>query len=71
MNQIVHDFEEKTGKRPDTRYCQFASGYCSPVLSLTIDDAYVRNNTPIVREQLTKAGIRLAHMLDQTVGNIK
>jgi hypothetical protein len=31
---------------------------------LRIDRAYVEANTPIVREQLLKAGIRLAHLLD-------
>jgi hypothetical protein len=29
-----------------------------------IDVAYVGANTPIVREQLQKAAIRLAHLLD-------
>jgi hypothetical protein len=31
---------------------------------VTIDAAYIVVNTPIVREQLQKAGVRLAHMLD-------
>jgi hypothetical protein len=29
-----------------------------------IDAAYVAVNTPIVRQQLQKAGVRLAHLLD-------
>jgi hypothetical protein len=35
-----------------------------PSGKVTIDAAYVAVNTPIVREQLQKAGVRLAHMLD-------
>jgi hypothetical protein len=34
-----------------------------------IDAAYVETNTPIVREQLQKAGVRLAHVLDAALGN--
>jgi hypothetical protein len=34
----------------------------------TIDAAYVAVNTPIVREQLQKAGVRLAHLLDAALG---
>ena len=33
-----------------------------------VDAAYVEANTPIVREQLQKAGVRLAHMLDAALG---
>jgi hypothetical protein len=35
-----------------------------PAGKVTIDAAYVGANTPIVSEQLQKAGVRLAHMLD-------
>jgi hypothetical protein len=35
---------------------------------VTIDANYVQANTPIVREQLQKAGVRLAHMLDGALG---
>jgi len=35
---------------------------------LNIDAAYVAVNTRIVREQLEKAGVRLAHMLDAALG---
>jgi hypothetical protein len=38
--------------------CEHQSG------KVTIDAAYVVANTPIVREQLQKAGVRLAHLLD-------
>jgi hypothetical protein len=33
-----------------------------------IDAAYVEANTPIVREQLQEAGVRLAHLLDAALG---
>jgi hypothetical protein len=33
-----------------------------------IDAAYVEANTPIIREQLQKAGVRRAHMLDAALG---
>jgi hypothetical protein len=33
-----------------------------------IDATYVEANTPIVREQLQKAGVRLAHILDAALG---
>jgi hypothetical protein len=32
-----------------------------------IDDAYIAANVPVVREQLVKAGIRLAHALDEAL----
>jgi hypothetical protein len=31
---------------------------------MRLDAAYIQANAPIVREQLQKAGVRLAHMLD-------
>jgi hypothetical protein len=34
---------------------------------VAIDAAYVGANTPI-REQLRKSGVRLAHLLDATLG---
>jgi hypothetical protein len=33
-----------------------------------IDAAYIQANAPIVREQLQKAGVRLAHLLDAALG---
>jgi hypothetical protein len=32
-----------------------------------VDAAYLEANTPIVREQLHKAGVRLAHLLDSVL----
>jgi hypothetical protein len=33
-----------------------------------IDAAYVLANAPIIREQLQKSGVRLAHLLDAALG---
>jgi hypothetical protein len=35
---------------------------------VTIDAAYVVTCAPIIREQLQKAGVRLAHLLDAASG---
>jgi hypothetical protein len=35
---------------------------------VTIDAGYVAANAPVVREQLQKEGVRLAHMLDNALG---
>lgn len=51
-----------------THYCLLTSTSCQPTVSaLKIDDAYIAANVPVVREQLAKAGIRLAHLLDQAL----
>jgi hypothetical protein len=34
---------------------------------VTLDAAYLEANGPIIREQLKKAGVRLAHVLDQAL----
>jgi nuclease S1 len=36
---------------------------------LTVDAAYLDTNKPVVKEQLQKAGVRLAHLLDTAFGN--
>jgi hypothetical protein len=52
-----------------TKYCTRQGASCDkPVGKVTIDAAYIAANTPIVREQLQKAGVRLAHMLDTAWG---
>ena len=52
-----------------TKYCIRQGASCDqPAGKVTIDAAYVAANTPIVREQLQKAGARLAHMLDAALG---
>ena len=57
-------------ERPQTKYCiqQGASCELPSPAKVKIDAAYVEANTPIVREQLQKAGVRLAHMLDAALG---
>jgi S1/P1 Nuclease len=53
-----------------TEYCIRQGASCDkPSGKLTIDAAYVAVNTPVVREQLQKAGVRLAHLLDAALGN--
>jgi hypothetical protein len=52
-----------------TEYCIRQGASCDhPSGKVQIDAAYVAVNTPIVREQLQKAGVRLAHMLDAALG---
>jgi hypothetical protein len=51
-----------------TYYCVSTSASCQPTGSpVMIDDSYIAANVSIVREQLAKAGIRLAHMSDQAL----
>jgi hypothetical protein len=57
-------------ERPETKYCIHQGASCelpSPA-KVKIDAAYVEANTPIVREQLQKAGVRLAYLLDASLG---
>jgi hypothetical protein len=52
-----------------TEYCIRQGASCDhPLDKVKIDAAYVAVNTPIVREQLQKAGVRLAHLLDAALG---
>src|SRR6266436_8547029 len=47
-----------------TNYCvRHASSCDEPPGVVTIDTAYVQTNAAILREQLQKAGVRLAHLL--------
>ena len=51
------------------KYCIRQGASCNqPSGKVNIDTAYVAANTAIIREQLQKAGVRLAHMLDATLG---
>ena len=51
-----------------TKYCELHGLSCEgPLSSVNIDQSYIRANTPVVREQLKKAGVRLAHLLDQAL----
>jgi hypothetical protein len=52
-----------------TEYCIRQGASCDhPSGKVKIDAAYAAANTPIVREQLQKAGVRLAHLLDAALG---
>jgi hypothetical protein len=54
-----------------TAYCVIHGSTCDPPASnnITITAEYLDANKPIVREQLRKAGVRLAHILDDALGN--
>ncbi len=55
-------------KAAGTHYCVQNAGSCDlPPGSVTIDAAYVAASTPVIREQLQKAGVRLAHLLDEAL----
>ena len=49
-----------------TGYCSMRGESCEPPASgsLTIDNSYFGANNPVVKAQLQKAGVRLAHLLD-------
>jgi hypothetical protein len=52
-----------------SEYCIRQGASCDhPSGEVKIDAAYVAVNTPIVREQLQRSGVRLAHMLDAALG---
>jgi hypothetical protein len=56
-------------EQAQTKYCIRQGASCDqPAGKVLIDDAYVVVNVPIVREQLQKAGVRLAHLLDAALG---
>jgi hypothetical protein len=52
-----------------TKYCVKHGNNCDQASgSVNIDQAYMYANVPIVRQQLQKAGIRLAGLLDKALG---
>jgi hypothetical protein len=52
-----------------TEYCTRQGASCDhPSGKVMIDAQYVAANTPIIREQLQKSGVRLAHLLDTALG---
>jgi hypothetical protein len=56
-------------EQAQTKYCIRQGASCDqPTGKVTIDAAYVVANTSIVREQLQKSGVRLAHLLDAALG---
>jgi hypothetical protein len=53
-----------------TGYCAMHNGSCDmPAGSVTIGAEYLNANEPVVKEQLQKAAVRLAHVLDTAFGN--
>jgi hypothetical protein len=53
-----------------TGYCMVHETSCDPAAgSVTVSKEYLDANQPIVREQLLKAGVRLARLLDIVFGN--
>jgi hypothetical protein len=56
-------------EQAQTKYCIRQGASCDhPSGKVTVDAVYVAANTPIVKEQLQKAGVRLAHLLDAALG---
>lgn len=57
-------------KTATTRYCVVHGPSCDRSgENLTITTEYLETNKPAVREQLQKAAVRLAHILDTAVGD--
>jgi hypothetical protein len=55
--------------KAQARYCIQQGASCNlPPGSVKVDSAYIEVNGPVVREQLQKAGVRLAHLLDAALG---
>jgi hypothetical protein len=55
---------------PRTRYCQMHESSCDSATNyLTIDAGYLDANEPVVKEQLQKAAVRLAQLLDIVLRN--
>ena len=60
----------KITRAPATKYCVQQGGSCEPgAESVDVDGSYVQANKAIVRQQLSKAGVRLAHLLNEAFGN--
>jgi hypothetical protein len=63
-----------------TRYCVMEDGACryaagsetlepgEALRAVAVDEAYVRTNGPVIRDRLTRAGVRLADLLDRVLG---
>jgi hypothetical protein len=60
----------KIAERVATTYCEMHGDSCdAPFGSIRIDQAYIDANVPVVKQQLQKAGIRLADLLDKALGD--
>ena len=56
-------------ERPETKYCLREGAFCiHKAGGVRIDSAYTDQNAPVIREQLQKAGVRLARILDDAFG---
>jgi hypothetical protein len=55
----------------NTGYCVMHGASCDlpNAAHVTVDATYLETNKPVVREQLQKAGVRLARILDTAFGN--
>ena len=52
-------------EQTQTKYCIRQGASCDhPSGKVRIDEAYILTSAPIIREQLQKSGVRLAHLLD-------
>jgi hypothetical protein len=55
-------------ERAQTEYCVQQGASCDPPTGkVRIDATYVQASSAVIREQLLKAGVRLAHLLDSTL----
>jgi hypothetical protein len=54
----------------DKGYCVMHGQSCDPTGEhFVITTEYLESNKPVAREQLQKAAVRLAHLLDTALGN--
>lgn len=52
-------------RAPSTGYCVMNGSTCEPPkASVTISEEYLAANEAVIKEQLLKASVRLAHLLD-------
>jgi hypothetical protein len=72
-NSTPRDWANETfaiAKAITTRYCVMHGPSCDPTVeSFVVTTEYLESNKPVVREQLQKAAVRLAHLLDTALGN--
>lgn len=55
-------------RAPSTGYCVMNESACDPLMaSVIISEEYLKANEPVVKEQLLKASVRLADLLDSAL----
>ncbi len=73
MSSTARDWADETfaiAKAVTTGYCEVHGPSCDPTHeSMTITTEYLESNRQVVREQLVKAAVRLARLLDTALGN--